>query len=297
MASNDKSLIQDDFDEIGISFTCNQDKLFAIIHATQSANEHALVFVVGGPQYRAGSHQQFTLLARRFAESNIPSLRFDYRGMGDSEGESRDFLSIQDDIRAAIDAFFYRIPTLKKVSLWGLCDGASAAILYAPSDARVTGIIAVNPWVHTEVGQAKAILKYYYWKRITSKDFWQKLVRLEFSFTLAWKSFYQQITTAISQGSRTLKTNDHASINASGLPKQIFDALTHFNGNVFFITCAEDLTAQEFLQLARSSNAWKKLLSTKRFTSKTLPDANHTFSRKAWRDQIAVWSTEWLQNR
>jgi len=33
-------------------------------------------------------------------------MRFDYRGMGDSEGEARTFESVQDDIRIAIDTFF-----------------------------------------------------------------------------------------------------------------------------------------------------------------------------------------------
>mgnify|MGYP003384458221 CR=1 FL=1 len=297
MATNQASATQDAFDEVGICFTCERDKLFGIIHAALSVKEHAVVFVVGGPQYRAGSHQQFTLLARQFAENDIPSLRFDYRGMGDSEGESRDFLSIQDDIRAAIDAFFYHIPSLKKVSLWGLCDGASAAILYAPSDARVNGVIAVNPWVHTDVGQAKAILKYYYWKRITSSEFWRKIIRFEFSFALAWNSFTHQIRTALSQGATQTKADGQSAINSNELPAYVFDALTRFAGEVMFITCTEDLTAQEFLQLTQSSIAWKKLLSAKRFTSKTLQGANHTFSRKAWRDQLALWSTEWLRNR
>lgn len=297
MTNNDASATLGVFDEVGICFTCENDKLFGIIHAASSVKEHAVVFVVGGPQYRAGSHQQFTLLARQFAESDIPSVRFDYRGMGDSEGESRDFLSIQDDIRAAIDAFFYHIPSLKKVTLWGLCDGASAAILYAPSDARVKGVIAVNPWVHTEAGQAKAILKYYYWRRITSPEFWRKIIRLEFSVALAWKSLTKQISTATSQDAPQAETNNHSAIDPNALPTYVFNALTRFSGEIMFMTCAEDLTAQEFLQLARSSNAWKNLLSEKRFTSKTLQEANHTFSRKVWRDQIALWSTEWLRNR
>ena len=47
--------------------------------------------MVGGPQYRVGSHRQFTLMARAFAAAGYPVLRFDYRGIGDSEGESRGF--------------------------------------------------------------------------------------------------------------------------------------------------------------------------------------------------------------
>jgi alpha/beta superfamily hydrolase len=49
-----------------------------------------VLVIVGGPQYRAGSHRQFTLLARSLAEQGFAVLRFDYRGMGDSTGAMRD---------------------------------------------------------------------------------------------------------------------------------------------------------------------------------------------------------------
>lgn len=45
-----------------------------------------VVIIVGGPQYRAGSHRQFVLLARALATAGYPVLRFDYSGMGDSDG-------------------------------------------------------------------------------------------------------------------------------------------------------------------------------------------------------------------
>ncbi|MEO6566032.1 MAG: alpha/beta fold hydrolase, partial [Casimicrobiaceae bacterium] len=81
------------------------------------------MIVVGGPQYRVGSHRQFALLARALARVGIPALRFDYRGMGDSEGDRRSFDEIDADIAAAIDTLC-REAHLARVVLWGLCDGA-----------------------------------------------------------------------------------------------------------------------------------------------------------------------------
>ncbi|WP_229425323.1 hydrolase 1, exosortase A system-associated [Massilia sp. Se16.2.3] len=104
-----------------------------------------MLVVVGGPQYRAGSHRQFTLLARDLADAGIPALRFDYRGMGDSEGDLQTFEHVEDDLRAAIDRFFLEVPGMREVVLWGLCDGASAAAMYAPQDARVSGLVLLNP--------------------------------------------------------------------------------------------------------------------------------------------------------
>jgi hypothetical protein len=61
------------------------------------------------------------------------------------------------------------------VVLWGLCDGASAAAMYAPGDARVAGLALLNPWVRTEGGAAKATLKHYYRSRLLDPGLWKKI--------------------------------------------------------------------------------------------------------------------------
>jgi hypothetical protein len=44
--------------------------------------------------------------------------------------------TVEDDLRAALDAFHGAVPGLREVVLWGLCDGASAIAMYAARDAR-----------------------------------------------------------------------------------------------------------------------------------------------------------------
>jgi len=46
-----------------------------------------------------GSHRQFVQLARRLAKQGYPTLRFDYRGMGDSEGVYRSFENVGPDLQ------------------------------------------------------------------------------------------------------------------------------------------------------------------------------------------------------
>ena len=100
-------------------FECDSDRLIGIVTRPERPIETGVVIIVGGPQYRAGSHRQFTLLARQLAEQGIASLRFDYRGMGDSEGDMRTFEDIDDDIRAAIDTFMTQASNIQQVMLWG----------------------------------------------------------------------------------------------------------------------------------------------------------------------------------
>ena len=135
----------------------------------------AVLVVVGGPQYRVGSHRQFVLLARALSGRGIPVLRLDLAGMGDSGGEFRGFEHSAPDIRAAIDLLQHHEPQVREVCLWGLCDGASAALMYACQDPRVTQLVLLNPWVRTTEGQAQAYLDAYYGRKLRSLGFWRRM--------------------------------------------------------------------------------------------------------------------------
>ena len=101
--------------ERALVFDCEGESLVGILSGAGLPAVRGVLIVVGGPQYRVGSHRQFALLARHLAEHGVPTLRFDYRGMGDSDGEVRTFEGVGADIRCAIDRFFDNVPGLKDV--------------------------------------------------------------------------------------------------------------------------------------------------------------------------------------
>ena len=110
--------------EVPVCVECAGDALLGIVHKPARPNRRGLVIVVGGPQYRVGSHRQFLMLARGLAEAGIAVMRFDYRGMADSDGAFRGFEDIGADVAAAIDVFTETVPEIEEVALWGLCDAA-----------------------------------------------------------------------------------------------------------------------------------------------------------------------------
>ena len=57
------------------------DQSLAAVLSPGSAST-GLLLVVGGPQYRVGSHRQFVKLCRAAAANRIPAFRFDVAGMG-----------------------------------------------------------------------------------------------------------------------------------------------------------------------------------------------------------------------
>jgi alpha/beta superfamily hydrolase len=91
-----------------LTFICAGEPLVGVACVPDKARSTGVVVVVGGPQCRVGSHRQFLLLSRALASAGYLVLRFDYRGMGDSCGEIRNFENVDDDIAAAIDAFVVR---------------------------------------------------------------------------------------------------------------------------------------------------------------------------------------------
>lgn len=287
------------FEERALILPCNDSWMYGILSLPDPAVfSRGVLIVVGGPQYRIGSHRQFTSLARHLAAHGVPALRFDYRGMGDSEGDIRTFEDLEDDLRSAIDGFFEEVPSLSDLVIWGLCDAASAALLYAYRDRRVTGLVLLNPWVRTDEGSARVYLKYYYTARLFQPEFWSKIRRGNFNYAAAAQSFSKIIGGSLAGRNKTAATVKGATGKESGnstpLPNRMFHGLSRFHGKILLVISGNDLTAREFSDMIKYSREWQKLLASPRVTHLTLPEANHTFSRREWRDQVAAGTTDWI---
>lgn len=288
------------FEERALSFSCYDSQLYGILSLPEKAISRGVLIVVGGPQYRVGSHRQFMLLARNLASHGVPVMRFDCRGMGDSEGDVRNFENIEDDLCCAIDQFFEEVHFLKELVIWGLCDAASAALFYAFQDLRVTGLVLLNPWVRTEESIAKARLKLYYVDRFFEREFWSKIWQGHFNFSEAAQFFLKDVskTLAGKRGKTNILSNRASNevYNTTLLPDRMFDGLKCFTGKVLLITSGDDFTAQEFKDLVKASNKWQKLLRSPNVKHSDIPEADHTFSRREWSDQVAAWTKEWIQS-
>lgn len=283
--------------ETAITFACHGDTVFGVLHRPANAAARGLVIIVGGPQTRVGSHRQFVLLARFLASAGVPVLRFDYRGMGDTDGEKRDFTAIEADIGAAIDYLCKSVPTVRHVALWGLCDAASAILFYAHRDPRVTGIALANPWARTEEGAARAYLHAYYLRRIADPNLWRKILRGEFAARASLASFGAMLGKALGRGDKPVACNTARTAAAPfPLRERMLDGLRRYRGRVLLILSGDDLTAREFKDMIAGSRSWRRLLARQNVTRRDLAEANHTFSRAVWRDQVASWTSEWMRS-
>lgn len=262
--------------EHALAFKCLQDTLVGVAAVPAQAQELGLLIVVGGPQYRAGSHRMFVALARAAAEAGFASLRFDVRGMGDSTGNLRSFEDISPDIAAALDALQAQAPQVQRVLLWGLCDGASASLLYLnehPQDSRIAGLCLLNPWVRSEASLAKAQVKHYYLDRLRQADFWLKLAR----GGVAWSA----LTGLIRNARKALHRSpvQAEGVHAAGYVGRMSKAWAAFPGSVVLMLSGADITAREFSEVLASDPGWRLAHSRNPAQRLHFDTADHTFSR------------------
>jgi len=271
-----------------LSIDAGTHRLISVFHRPAVADaQRAVVVLVGGPQYRVGSHRQFVLLARDLCRQGLPVLRFDFAGMGDSNGERRGFDAGDDDIRVVIDRVQTLQPSVREVCLWGLCDAASAALIYAPRDPRVTRLVLLNPWVRTSEGQAQAYLEHYYGRRLTSGAFWRKLLTNPAMLLRAGAGLIANVRTA-----RGCAAEGGGS-GTTYLARMLAGA-QNYSGRTLLLLSGADLVAAEFELMLARSRAWREAFAPPRTVTMHLPDANHTLARRVWRDWAAQHSAQFV---
>ena len=271
-----------------IECECVGESLIGVLSVPERAFDTAVIVIVGGPQYRAGSHRQFVLLARMLAAAGYAVLRFDYRGMGDSSGEQRNFEHVSADIAAAIDLVTARVAGVNRAVLWGLCDGASAALLYCHEtrDARVTGLCLLNPWVRSEVGLARTQVKHYYTQRLMQREFWAKLLSGKVAVG-ALSGLVGSLRVA------TFGSGEARDANL-GFQQRMAAAWNVPTRSLLLLLSGDDFTAREFLNHASSDADWRASLTRADMARHELPQADHTFSNPDDRHTVERLTLAWL---
>lgn len=269
-----------------VSFLCQSCWLVSVLSVPQQPLRRGVLIVTGGPQYRVGSHRQFALLAQELAGRGIPVMRFDYRGMGDSEGAPRNYAHIGDDIDSAVRTFFSAVPALSELVIWGLCDGATAAACHAAREPRIKGLILLNPWVRTEPGLARATLRHYYLARLGQGEFWRKLL----SGGVRMKRSLAHLRSLQRAGGAAQGPAD----DAASAPQRLLRALSQFRGRTLVILSGDDLGAREFSSLQADSAQWRAVMANPALQRVDVPHANHTFARREWRDNVTVLCASWI---
>ena len=284
--------------EVPVVFDCQGSRLVGMVHVPAQPRARGLLCVVaGGPQYRGGLARIQVRLARRLAAEGVPVMRFDYRGLGDSEGRFRGFPDVEADIGAALQVFLQQVPAMREVALWGGCDASSASLINGWKFAPVTGLLLGNPWVHSEETSDQVAVAHYR-QRLRDKDFWLKLLRGGYNPLPA-------LATLLRRGRARLWRSltgqqGHAPATARDDPALPFQqrmclGLSRFKGDVLLVMSGRSLVSKEFDQLVSQSAAWQRALEAPGAVVRVdLPDADQAYSTITSQREIIELITRWM---
>lgn len=141
-----------------------------------SGGKTGVLFLNSGILHRIGTCRLHVRLARQLSAVGIPSLRFDYSGIGDSE-QRRDALSFEEsaivETREAMDYLAGR-KGVEQFVLIGLCSGADMAHETALVDPRVCGLMLIDGWAY----QTLPFYFHHYRRRVRRWGAWKNAVKI-----------------------------------------------------------------------------------------------------------------------
>lgn len=275
-----------DLCESGLVFASGLQRLVGVLSLPPDAGATAVLVMVGGPQYRVGSHRQFTLLARHLAALGYASLRFDYAGMGDSEGERARFDAVRADVDAALTALLRAAPGVRRVVLFGLCDAASMAMIHAPTRPEIAGVVLVNPWVHEGEYLPEVRLSRYRSQLATGRQ-WRRLVTQPREIAVGLAGF---AAASLAAARRRLARGNAAPRFVDAMR----DGFTAFEGRALLLLSEDDLTAQEYAALVARDDRWRAALARPTVKTCEVAGADHTFSRPGGQQRLQDLVADWL---
>lgn len=277
-----------------------QGPLVGILARPRSTAKVAVMIVAGQPQTRIGAHRMFVSLARELAAAGIASLRFDCGGWGDSPGEPLPFEESAGDITAAAVAFRSELEPDTRLVVFGLCDGASAAVLSLDAlrekAIAVDALCLVNPWVRAEAGHAEAMLRTYYLRRLLEPEMWRRLLtgRIGAANLLAPGRYLLKLLRPTANRGELDSGEAAGSHEPTDLPTQLIRALARHPGiPAWTILSGDDLTAGETEALLRAHSNWRERLDGGPNRIYRIEGADHTFTEPSkWRAAI-----DWFAGR
>ncbi len=251
-----------------LAIPCEGASLAATLHPGNGPL--GALIVSGGVQTRAGPHRLFTALAEALSASGLPALRFDRRGVGDSDGDDTGFLGSAEDIAAAAAALRQEGAAPSMLGI-GLCDGAAALALFG-ADAGVQRLVLLNPWSFDgNVAEMPATAQRdRTLKRLFNPRNWLRALSGGVDIAGAVRTLFAKSAQAAQ----------------TGLAERLVTAINAFPGPVLVPLSRGDATAEAFAALLPSLGSHVQPV--------WLEDADHTLTRPEARQAFIAAIRDWL---
>jgi pimeloyl-ACP methyl ester carboxylesterase len=229
----------------------------------------------------------FTKAARQAAERGFTSLRFDFRGRGDSQGDAEEttLSTMIEDAQRAVEIVCEE-SGLERVALIGDCSGSEVAIGAGTLDERIDSLVLWSAPIvagdRSEADAAKRRSIYAkYVRKLFMRETWSKLIggRLQPGMILK----------ALTRGGKGSGEEGAESDQEIDWHHRFAD----FAGEVLFIYGGNDPTTDSAV------THYRELSSEigREFSHHVVEGANHAFYSLGWEQEVLGTSLDWLAER
>ncbi len=295
-----------------VSFPNQQGvQLAGILHepAPSTARNVCVLLLSPGIKGRVGPHRLYLKIAARLVPMGFHVLRFDFHGLGDSEGVLSERLladvysGIQGgryvkDTMAAMD-WLQNARGISRFVASGLCGGSITGLLTAEEDHRIRSVLALGIPVildgdpqqqerHLTRGQL-GMLRHGYLQKLVRPGAWMRFFAGRSSYRVMWRSLRRKAQPTSPQPGRP-ETPDNS--NPKFAPA--FFSLVGSGRPIILIFSGADRLGFEFQEkfVERHSQRLERFRSL--YEVHTVEHANHVFSDPGWIDQMLAVSERWL---
>ena len=306
-----------------VTFPNNEGhRLFGILHHVGQPRpaDTAILLLSPGVKGRVAPHRLYKKMADRFVTLGFPVLRFDFHGLGDSEGEAPDALLADlygatqvgryvPDAIAAMDWMQQRYGIARFIAA-GLCGGALTGLLAAQRDRRVVGLLGLSIPVildgsnidftkYMTTTQLKGTRNRYFGKfRLWDPDVWRSWRRFftfQSHYSLIVRSILKPLRAGLQGAARRTNPDTQPGDNTNPHFLPAFRAMTTSSRPIFLAFAEGDRLWYEFEQKFLARHGEELQASAGRYEVHVTKEANHIFSNTEWQQDVLEQSSRWLQ--
>lgn len=309
--------------QVPIAFTNRQGlRLYGILHmpAPEVRRSVGIVLLSPGVKMRVGPQCLYRRMTDRFVRLGFPVFRFDFYGLGDSEGELTEVALADvynhievgrfvDDTLDGLD-WMERHCGLSRFVVSGLCGGAITGLLAAGRDPRIAGLLslgitpvlasrAANPGAYMTTGQLHDLRRGYLRKLIDPMSWW-RLLTLRSEYDLIWTTLFEPLKRAFRKRAAVTATATAAPAaddNANPLFPPAFFHMIDTDRPMLLVFSGGDRLYWEFQEKFEARYVERLKAAHAGYKVHVVPNANHVLSLPEWEDDMLRVAQQWLDEK
>lgn len=296
-------------------------RLFGVLHrpAAMAPDAPAVILLSPGVKMRVGPQRLYLKLTELFLRRGLPVLRFDFHGLGDSEGvlEEEQLRDVYNHIEVGrfvddtIDAMDWLGAQLgcRQFIASGLCGGAITGLLAGARDERVIGLLGLgitpvlasrsaDPGRYMTTGQLDQIGDTYL-RKLTDLRAWVRLLTFQSDYRLIGRAISRRLGLAsrVGNGGTTLETSSSPDAdNANPLFPPAFFRMTESGRPLLLVFGGSDRLHFEFEEKFAARHRTRLAEVQGSYRVHLIPQANHVLSFLPWQTELVATADRWLHD-